>query len=331
MKRIFLAALTASAFLAPMFTSVPAAFAGIGPGADAPPIPDPVSCRTTSVEATATADGNRNNYAFDLRCTRGIPAIHVTGDFSLDSGAANEVLTTSQNRISANWTCPHDPWIAPSAPVCSPGTVTTSGSSAIANFDLSERTLPFSTEYLDDGARQVLFTAQLQYAANHPPAPVKVVEDPNVKANDCLICTEVISTPAPAPAPTLPDLKLATLGGDMSLAQGMTSIYSIGVSNLGIRPQTKVQVSIQVTGALAYVTVAQTPAGWDCSGAGPIICVGPLGGSGDPVQNLAVNFQVQVRGSKAGIGAISASVDPNDLIHESDETNNAKTLTVTVK
>lgn len=51
----------------------------------------------------------------------------------------------------------------------------------------------------------------------------------------------------------------------------MTSVYSIPVSNLGTRPQTHVQPSIQVTGS--------------------ILCVGPLGGYPDPVQNIPANFK----------------------------------------
>jgi hypothetical protein len=131
--------------------------------------------------------------------------------------------------------------------------------------------------------------------------------------------------------PTQPDFKVPTLGGDATLTQGATSVYSIGVSNAGTRPKTQVQVSIQVSGAVDYVAMTQTPAGWDCSGTAPILCVGPLGGSGDPVQSLAAAFGVQVRGAKAGIGSISASVDPNGLITESDETNNGKTFAITVK
>jgi hypothetical protein len=296
-----------------------------------------LSCSVRNVAMSATADGNQNNYAYDLICNQNTPAIHVTGNFRFDAKAADESLKTDSVSISVNWACPHDPWSAPSALICSRGTVTTSTAgdgSSIPNIDVSERTQLFSTQYLDDDARQILFRAQLQYAAAHPapaPAPVQVILDPNIKPNDCAICNVLGSPPASAPAPTLPDLKVPTIGGDTNLAQGISSVYSVGVSNLGTKPQTQVQVSIQVTGALQYVSMTQIPSGWDCSGAGPITCIGPLGGSGDPVQNLVVSFGIQVRGTKAGIGAISAAADPNDLIHESDETNNAKALAVMVK
>jgi hypothetical protein len=163
--------------------------------------------------------------------------------------------------------------------------------------------------------------AQLQNAIK------QVVESPTTTSTDCLVCTLVI---APL-APTQPDFQVSNVSGDKQVAQGFTSVYSIAVNNEGTRPPSQVQVAIQVSGAVAYVAMAQTPAGWDCSGTAPILCVGPLGGSGDPIQSLVAAFGVQVRGAKTGIGSISASADPNGLIAESDESNNAKTLAITVK
>jgi hypothetical protein len=179
----------------------------------------------------------------------------------------------------------------------------------------------------------LLSNIQLQVYYDVPeaaPSPLQVIESSTFHP-ECQICKVLGTTPAPAPVPTLPDFKVPTVGGDTGITQGMTSVYSIGVSNLGTRPQTQVQVSIQVTGSVQYIGMTQTPAGWDCTGTAPILCVGPLGGSGDPVQSLVATFQVRVLAAKAGVGAITVTADPNGLISESNETNNADQLIVTVK
>lgn len=180
------------------------------------------------------------------------------------------------------------------------------------------------------------------------PTPATVLVSPLPgsagKSNSCLACSAVLApTPGPTTAPTLPDFKLMAVRAvnpDQPFPNGTTAGYEVVVANLGTRmPQIssdpskkpQVQVSIQVTGAAQYSSMTQTPAGWDCSGTGPVTCVGPLGGYGDPIQNTVVTFRLQVLGAKSGIGAISAAADPNGLIKESDVTNNAKTLAITVR
>jgi hypothetical protein len=174
-------------------------------------------------------------------------------------------------------------------------------------------------------------------ATSPTPAPLRIVEARNAP-NSCAICS-ALETPTAAPPPTLPDFNVPVPSGDKNLGLGVTSTYTIAVSNKGARPPTQItgptqaqlQIQIQVSGAVEYVSMAQTPAGWDCNGTGPVLCVGQIGGYGDPVQNLQVSFQVRVRGAKAGIGSISAAADPNGLIQESDKGNNASSLAITVK
>jgi hypothetical protein len=126
--------------------------------------------------------------------------------------------------------------------------------------------------------------------------------------------------------------------GKELLANGMTAGYEVVVANLGSKtPQaldggpTKVQVAVQITGSLQYSNMAQTPAGWDCSGNGPVTCVGLIGGYGDAIQDTVVTFGLQIFGATPGVGSISAAADPMGLIKESDTNNNAKTLPITVK
>ena len=79
--------------------------------------------------------------------------------------------------------------------------------------------------------------------------------------------------------------------------------------------------------------MSQTPAGWECSGTGPVLCLVPLGGYGDPIQDTVVTFGLQVLAAKIGVGVgeISVGADPDGLVKESDVTNNANTLAITVK
>ena len=114
-------------------------------------------------------------------------------------------------------------------------------------------------------------------------------------------------------------------------AQGFTSIVDVVLANLGGKPSSQVQVEIQVTGSLSYPQMAQTPAGFTCTGNSPIICVGPLGGSGDPPATTTAVFKLQVFAASAGAGAVSAYADPNNVIQESNKAYNADTLAVTVK
>jgi hypothetical protein len=307
-----------------------------------------VSCSVLNPNVSATPDGNTNYYDYDLSCDQGTATIHASGIYVSDSGAVLEHLTTDLVDISVRWNCPHDPWIAPSAVACTRLTpVSLSHKEFTSSFDVTSFSpIPFgrpqppiSAEFFNDDQRLGLFQAQLRYAAAHPPAAAQVIVIPvsDSTSGSCLACTAVITpsgTPAPSPAPTLPDFKVTAVRASdpsQSFSNGMTAVYEVVLANVGTRAPTPVQVSIQMTGAVQYASMSQTPSGFDCSGSGPVTCVGAIGGYGDPIQNTVVTFKVRVYGAKAGIGAISAAADPNGLIKESDVTNNAKTLAITVK
>jgi hypothetical protein len=156
-----------------------------------------------------------------------------------------------------------------------------------------------------------------------------VLNPGRISTEPCLACK--VGTQSSTPAPTLPDFAVTRISGDQQVTQGFTKTYDVVVANLGARPQTQVQVQIQVTGSLNYQQMVQTPAGFTCTGNGPITCVGPLGGYGDAPITTVADFQLQVYAGGTGLGSISASADPNNLITESNETNNAQSLAVTVK
>jgi hypothetical protein len=327
-------------------------------GCGTPFTPSADSCSLTIIDVSASADGNRNSYKYDLGCSFEPPIIHVNGLYDFSIGIAHESLVSTTYNISADWTCPHDPWIAPSPAACPHGTATSNsvgGAPGVRKLNLGSQIQPFSTQLLTDDERQALFFAQLRYAAAHPPAPAPVIiiarSESTTTTNQCAVCHVLETTPDPAAPPTLPDFKIMAVRAVQPktdpitnkelLPIGQTAGYDVVVANLGAKsPQTgsdpskkpQVQVSIQVTGSLQYVSMVQTPTGWDCTGTGSILCVGPLGGYGDAIQDTVVTFRLQVLGVKGGVGvgAISASADPNGLVKESDVTNNAFTLAITV-
>ena len=336
MQRFLVAALAVAALLVPAIGSRPAPAQASGLcdlgifslfcPEDAPPIPDPVLCEVQNVSVKVT-DAAIRSYTFHETCPG--KSFDASADVNLHSHQITERLSNAGWTLLAQWTnCSGDPWLAPGGSRTCAKNPAVSANPNNGGFDVSNSVVPFSAQNLSAKALQALTDA-----LSNAPTPLVLDESSTIKPKDCALCSVLGGSPAPAPAPApaLPDLKVPTLGGETNLTQGTTSVYSIGVSNAGTRPPAQVQVSIQVSGAVQYVGMTQTPSGWDCSGTGPILCVGPLGGSGDPVQDLAVSFGVQVRGAKAGIGSVSAAVDSNGLIRESDETNNAKTLAITVK
>jgi hypothetical protein len=135
-------------------------------------------------------------------------------------------------------------------------------------------------------------------------------------------------------APALPDLSIVDIRAESSgqPVTGETPIYDIVVANTGAKvPGGQIQVQFSITGAVQYYNIVQKPAGFTCGGGSPAICQGPIGGSGDSPSATSVTFRVQAYAVKSGIGALSADADPNNVVVESDETNNGRTLPITVK
>jgi hypothetical protein len=133
----------------------------------------------------------------------------------------------------------------------------------------------------------------------------------------------------------LPDLAVTAIRAEASgqVNAGATALYDVVVANTGAKlpGSGQVQVQFQISGSVQYYAMPQTPAGFTCTGSGPVVCVGPIGGAGDPPITTSVTFRLQIQASKSGLGSLSAAADPNNLISESDENNNAQTLAIIVK
>ncbi|HTE85338.1 MAG TPA: hypothetical protein VK821_11440 [Dehalococcoidia bacterium] len=297
------------------------------------------SCGMTDVDVTVNRVGDQVNPHYDYYWGCSDDAVpyhdeHYIGDWDSSRQEAH-VVDTIQHALllgDSTWACVSNPWDVDLGPY--PSCRLTAGVTASGqiNFPLgpivrSERHVLHAQ--LQNAIDQAALLAAQEAATRAAFLATEVT--PTTTTNNSAIYSALGTTLTSAPAPTQPDLKVPTVGGDMQLAQGHTSVYSIGVSNVGTRPQTQVQVSIQVNGSLQYAGMDKTPAGWDCSGSAPILCTGPLGGYGDPVQNLAVNFQLRVLAATAGGGTITVKVDPNGLIQESNENNNSNYIIVTVK
>lgn len=104
-------------------------------------------------------------------------------------------------------------------------------------------------------------------------------------------------------------------------ASGMVADYDVVVTNQGTKPPAPVQVLIEATGSVQFQAMDQTPAGFTCEGTGPVTCLGEFGGNTDAVQTRTVTFTVRLYGAKTGLGALTVTADPNNLIQESDKTD----------
>ena len=114
------------------------------------------------------------------------------------------------------------------------GTTNAGTDAGIEGVDLSQQNgVPFRAGYLDDQARQVLFSAQLQQAAKHPPAPaaVLVVQDPNSKVTDCAICT-AMGRPS-VPEPSTADFAVLSIARPTRRQAGLGGTFTITIVNQG--------------------------------------------------------------------------------------------------
>jgi hypothetical protein len=132
-----------------------------------------------------------------------------------------------------------------------------------------------------------------------------------------------------------PDLEVNLLDGPAQLFDGQTAVYTVGIWNDGGRPDGAVELQISFTGVIEALEIEQTPAGFTCTGFRPgarqMSCSGTLGGRGDAPFSRGAAIKVRTHATARGVGAVSAFVDPNGRVAESDEANNGKTLPVTVK
>jgi hypothetical protein len=291
-------------------------------------------CRLTNVDVNLEADSGAYGYQFDLiDGTIGPCNMHVQGSYNPSTHLADEKLTGS-GRVEAIWLCSDDPWtfLPGQAPSCQNRSLLAVNADGTAP-DLPNMTFPVSAQTLIDSDRHVL-NAQLQNALNAYDAQSKAAQTAttigHVSNSACVPCVTAAAAAQPA-APTLPDLAITAINGPKQVSQGFSYTYDVILSNLGAEPAGQVQVEIQVTGSLRYLQMLQTPNGFTCLGAGPIICTGPIGGNGDAPITTVADFQFQVQAAQVGVGSISADANPNNTTQESNTDNNAQTLAVTVK
>src|ERR1700676_4769529 len=62
-------------------------------------------CTLNIIAVSATADGNRTNYAYDVNCSTGAVHVHSTYDFA--TGNSGENLRNDAFTLTAVWTCTH--------------------------------------------------------------------------------------------------------------------------------------------------------------------------------------------------------------------------------
>jgi hypothetical protein len=328
-----------------------------------------VSCGMTDVNVTATRTDDHFQYSYGCYFFgSGFPIrvfADVTADYDKTTQTASESIHARYHgeEYTSTWDCTSDPW-ADEDQSTDPCTIPPHfyhltgdpqyedlidfwncyfGSPAVPDWVLGSSgpecsgfsgTLP-GTEPLSvpaeagEEAQLHVLAAQLQNAINAlPPPPQTSIRNATTCAA-CIIAGELNSNSGGA-APALPDFAITRISGPQQLSQGSSDTYDVVLANLGAKPPQQVQIEIQVSGALSYQQMTQTPSGFDCLGTGPIICTGPLGGSGDPLSTTVADFQLQIQGSQAGLGSISATANPSGAIQESDTTNDAKTLAVTV-
>jgi Putative peptidoglycan binding domain len=173
--------------------------------------PEPI-CAAAGIVVSATPDGNRNSYTYDLTCPDS-PAIHVNGQYTFDTKVAVEALTSGPT-VTVDWICPHDPWIAPSGTTCSQGTVVNNTAAEsvtldAGNFGVEDQ--PISTYFLNDDGRLAIFQAQLKYttdqaailaAQKEAAARAAYLATQVTPTNSCANCAAAGSTLSPALAPT---------------------------------------------------------------------------------------------------------------------------------
>jgi hypothetical protein len=111
----------------------------------------------------------------------------------------------------------------------------------------------------------------------------------------------------------------------------MNSVYEVVVRNDGTRPQGPVETVITFGGTLEEAGFVEATNGFNCTGRGTITCTGVLAGYADPIQEQVAIIRVRGWARDKGAGSITATIDAQNRVAESNEANNTQALTVTVK
>jgi hypothetical protein len=322
MKRTLLALAATAALLSPIAGQAPLA------QADAPQD----SCGITAVDVTVNRFGTQLNPHYDYwwGCADNpLPyhQEHYVGDWDPSGRMAQVSQSLAGTTGISTWLCDSNPWDIDYGPPA--GCALSSGStgSGQTNFPIG----PLLT------SEKHALHAQLQNAIKQAQATPTIPSNLLIRGSK-----EVLPKLDDSPAQTVPaqpDLQLVDIHAESSapLGDGMTAVYDVSIGNNGTKlpAGSQIQLQIQASGSVQFYSMAQTPAGWTCSSASPVVCAGPIGGYGDPTAATIVTFRVQVHGNKtggvSGLGSLSAAADPNNLVKESDESNNAQTLAITVR
>jgi CARDB len=362
MKLMHLAFLTATSLIVSLTTGGATARAG-NSNANSQ-----VSCGMTDVNVTATRTDDHFQYSYGCYFFgSGFPIrvfADVTADYDKTTQTASESIHARYHgeEYTSTWSCTSDPWVNEDQstdpctgpphfyhltgdpqyedlidfwncyfgnPAVADWVLGSSGPECSGYSGTPPGNEPLSVpEDLGLEPQLHVLAAQLQNAINALPPPPQTSIRNAATCAACIIAGELNSSSGAAAA--LPDFSITRISGPQQLSKGSSGTYDVVLANLGAKPSQQVQVEIQVNGSLSYLQMTQTPSGFDCLGNGPIICTGPLGGSGDPLSATVANFQLQIQGSQAGLGSISATANPSGAIQESDTTNDSKTLAVTV-
>jgi hypothetical protein len=275
---------------------------------------DADDCTIGNVGAGGTEE--KHTYKYHLDCFLGPGSLvgDVNGSYDVETQVAQEKLKGPQGTITAEWTCPRDPWIRGAA-----DSFRCTRTSRTANLNVDDRDLqmllssappayPYSAYVLSDADRDVL-EGQLQNALKPKPAP----------------------TPAPAPKPDKPDLVLTRLTGPAQVFDGTTAVYEVAIWNDGTFADGTVQLVLNFLGTMQAAAMVETPAGFTCEPERGFTCTGSLGGFDSPVQDRGAVFRVQGRGTDKGSGTVVASLNHDRALDEITVDNNLKLLDVTVK
>lgn len=276
------------------------------------------SCLIGDVGASGTETQHRFRYSLDCSADVGGLAGDVQASYDVDSQVAQEKLKGPKGTITAEWTCPRDPWTRGVGDSFRCTRVSRKAELRVEDRDLQMLLIspapayPYSAYVLSDFNRRVL-ESQLKNALKSQPKP------------------EPAPAPAPPPKPTKPDLVLTRLTGPAEVFDGMTAVYEVAIWNDGTPAIDTTQLVLNFMGTMQPMRMVETPAGFTCEPESGFTCTGALGGIDSPVQERGATFKVQGHATAKGAATVVASLNHDRALDEVTVDNNLKLLDVTVK
>jgi CARDB len=270
-----------------------------------------LTCDISNVQVTGTP--TRHKYAFDFICSHIDYNGTVKGAYDTESKRVEEKVANANGTLTATWTCPSDPWLFDRVR-CQRGQVQAN----YKNAGQYPQDLPFNTygsfKLLEH--HRVLLRGKV--ADLKPPAPPQTPP-------------EAPKAPPAPPKPTKPDLVAVRVTGNTQPFDGVNGVYEVVVRNDGTRPQGPVELVITFGGTMEEAGFVDATNGFDCTGRGTVTCTGVLGGDSDAIQDRVAIVRMRGWAKAKGAGSITAAIDPQNRVGESNEGNNTQALAVTVK